>query len=352
MIYDCTEYPRLTPPANSTGSQFWGSECSGYYKCVKDIFLDVYQATELVVDSHIDRFPQQTCSYECCSSSKESFVSFNSRFIAKIYNNLYIDGAGWLYNRGSNVFDVSRLPRPLALDNCTSSRECINGIIKHDKLKISINYKDRNSNCGSNKITDMFLKNLGYLPPINGCRVEMLYDFFNNTPTRLVAFLDVNSNNIQYRNFDYYNTNDISQDFKIRENDEYDNNYPKITLEEYRGPFDENKLKRLIFASSQCPNNSLFEFRREVEGGLDEFVKILGLAVEYVFEIRNGKLYMKPILYSGIYNNLNRTDDVFSNEEILISEISDFYKEVTFMPDNSAGRSNNTNCRVKVSLYG
>ena len=96
---------------------------------------------------------------------------------------------------------------------------------------------ERDDECASDAITKMFLDNLGYLPPIKGCKTELFFNFQEVTNSRLLVFLDVESTNELPAIFDYKDNNDVTTNFKLAENNTYDKNYPDITLGAYRPTF-------------------------------------------------------------------------------------------------------------------
>lgn len=299
-----------------------------------------------------------SCYNDCCSSSDKIIYSAgvvfaaNSGFLGPVSTSPNLDpSTGLPVTFGNIINPYTGEPLSVSLTDLGPVKYCSESINKSDELKISINIGERDEECASDAITSMFMDSIGYLPPIAGCRAEMYFNFQDDKNTRLIALLDRDSQNQSSALFNYYEDNDVIKDFKLPPNNTYDKNYPEIALLPLNQSFN-----ALVFeAGFYCKRPTLFEYKDSNNVG--SFLSIRDLKITYTFSLRNGELYMKPLLTFNMPNSFGRTADVFSTEEILISEISDFYKDITFMPDNSVDsfgnrRSNNTNCRVQVSLYG
>lgn len=298
--------------------------------------------------SYIDT-SSSNCNYYCCSNSDkityESDVVFeaNTGMLTGSSDPLIDPNTGLPFTYGNIINPNTGEPLRVNISDLGPIRSCSQSINKRDILKVSINIGDRDDECASNAMTSMFMDSIGYLPPIKGCRVAIYFNFHNNENTRLIALLDTNSLNENPVFFDYYGDNDLGKDFKLVPNDTYDKNYPEIILSP-SDPF----FNSLIFkAGSYCKKSTLFKYEKPGDA-INSYLYIEDMQVTYTFSLRNGELYMRPFLTFNMPNTFDRTADIFSEEEILISEISDFYKEISFLPR----LQNNTNCRVQVSLYG
>ena len=303
----------------------------------KDYIIELIVNNMQNVLSYIDIESSRNCNYYCCSNSDKI------NYEADVVFSAASGSIGPFENPalGSIINPHTGESLPLYLENFGPITLCSQSVNKTDLLKVSINIGDRDEECESDAITSMFMDSVGYLPPIKGCRAEMYFNFQDDKNSRLTALLDINSTNADPASFDYYGDNDITKDFKLIPNDTYDKNYPKIALFENNTYFNS-----LVFESGYYCNKSVL-FKYQDSKDKNSYLNIQEIKITYTFNIRNEQLYMRPYLTFSMPNSLGRTADVFSNEEILISEISDFYKEVIFMP-----QGNNTNCRVKVSLYG
>lgn len=288
--------------------------------------------------SIVDTSNARSCNQPCCSNAKKITYEADVYFSGAIEGPaLSCEDTTGNILLGSIINSNDGSPVPIYIENLGPIKKCQDSINKIDKLSVSINISERDGKCASDAITQMFLDNAGYLPPIKGCKTELFFNFQEDTNSRLLVLLDTESTNELPAIFDYNNNNDVTTNFKLAENNTYDKNYPDITLGAYRATFN-----TLSFISANCIDP------RYVFSDKNNLLHIKNINVTYSFYIKNDELYMGASLFFEIPNDLGKTATVFNGEEILISQISDFYKEIVFLPFNP----NNTNCTAKVSLYG